>query len=81
MRPVVGLLLAALYDPVFTGSVRGAADFAWVLGAFAVLFLLRWPPWLVVVLAAVARRRCIAPPPSSPAPDRLRRAQLRPGPP
>ena len=51
---VVGLLLAALYDPVFTGSVRGAADFAWVLGAFAVLFLLRWPPWLVVVLAAVA---------------------------
>ena len=51
---MVGLLLAALYDPVFTGSVRGAADFAWVLGAFAVLFLLRWPPWLVVVLAAVA---------------------------
>ena len=51
---VVGLLLAALYDPVFTGSVHEAADFAWVLGAFALLFLLRWPPWLVVVLAAVA---------------------------
>ena len=51
---VVGLLIAALYDPVFTGSVRGAADFAWVLGAFALLFVLRWPPWLVVVLAAVA---------------------------
>lgn len=51
---VVGLLLAALYDPLFTGSVRGAADFAWVLGAFALLFLLRWPPWLVVVVAAVA---------------------------
>ncbi len=51
---VVGLLLAALYDPVLTGSVRGAEDFAWVLGAFALLFLLRWPPWLVVVLAAVA---------------------------
>ena len=51
---VVGLLLAALYDPVFTGSVRGTADFAWVLGAFALLFLLRWPPWLVVGLAAVA---------------------------
>ena len=49
---VVGLLLAALYDPVFAGSVRGATDFAWVLGAFALLFLLRWPPWLVVVLAA-----------------------------
>ena len=51
---VVGLLLAALYDPLFTGSVHGAADFAWVLGAFALLFLLRWPPWLVVALAAVA---------------------------
>ena len=51
---VVGLLLAALYDPLFTGSIRGAADFAWVLGAFALLFLLRWPPWLVVALAAVA---------------------------
>lgn len=51
---VVGLLLAALYDPLFTGSVRGAADFAWALGAFALLFLLRWPPWLVVVIAAVA---------------------------
>ena len=51
---VVGLLLAALYDPLFTGSVRGAEDFAWVLGAFAFLFLLRWPPWLVVVAAAVA---------------------------
>ena len=51
---VVGLLIAALYDPVFTSSVRGAADFAWVLGAFGLLFVLRWPPWLVVVLAAVA---------------------------
>ena len=51
---VVGLLLAALYDPVFTASVRGAADLAWVLGAFGLLFVLRWPPWLVVVLAAVA---------------------------
>ena len=51
---VVGLLLAALYDPVFTGSVRGADDLAWVLGAFALLFHLRWPPWLVVGLAAAA---------------------------
>ena len=51
---VVGLLLAALYDPVFTASVREAADLAWVLGAFGLLFVLRWPPWLVVVLAAVA---------------------------
>ena len=51
---VVGLLLAALYDPVFTASVRGAMDLAGVLGAFALLFVLRWPPWLVVLLAAAA---------------------------
>lgn len=51
---VVGLLLAALYDPVFAGSVRGAADLAWVIAAFALLFHLRWPPWLVVGLAAAA---------------------------
>ena len=49
---VVGLLLAALYDPVFTGSVQDAADLAGVLGAFALLFHLRWPPWLVIGLAA-----------------------------
>ena len=51
---VVGLLLAALYDPVFTASVGGAADLAGVLGAFGLLFVLRWPPWLVVLLAAAA---------------------------
>lgn len=51
---VVGLLVAALYDPVFTASVRGAADLAWVLGAFGLLFVLRWPPWVVVVMAAAA---------------------------
>ena len=51
---VVGLLLAALYDPVFTASVHGAADLAGVIGAFGLLFVLRWPPWLVVLLAAAA---------------------------
>ena len=49
---VVGLLLAVLYDPVFTSAVRGPLDLAWALAAFALLAILRWPPWLVVLLSA-----------------------------
>jgi chromate transporter len=51
---VVGILLAALYDPVWTGTVTGRGDFALVLAAFALLVLARWSPVWVVVLAAVA---------------------------
>ena len=49
---VVGLLLAALYSPVFTAGVHSPGDFAFMLGAFALLDTLRWPVWLVVALAA-----------------------------
>nr|WP_269845084.1 chromate efflux transporter [Deinococcus arcticus] len=45
---VVGLLLAALYSPVFTGAVASPLDFALVLAAFAALEQGRVPPWLVV---------------------------------
>jgi chromate transporter len=51
---VVGLLLAALYDPVWTAGVRNARDFALALGAFLFLFMWQWPPWLVVILSAAA---------------------------
>jgi chromate transporter len=50
---VVGLLLAALYDPVWTGSIHGPADFALALVAFGLLALWSAPPWLVVALTAV----------------------------
>jgi len=50
---VVGLLLAALYQPVWTGAVATAADFALALGCLALLALWKLPPWLVVVMAAV----------------------------
>jgi chromate transporter len=49
---VVGLLLAALYDPVWTSAVRGPADFGLALAAFALLAFWRAPPWLAVVLTA-----------------------------
>lgn len=49
---VVGLLIAVLYDPVFLSAVDDGGDLALALVAFALLALLRWPPWLVVVLSA-----------------------------
>ncbi len=50
---VVGLLLAALYNPVWTSAIMGAADFALGIAAFGLLMLWKLPPWLVVILAAV----------------------------
>ena len=51
---VVGLLLAALYKPVWTSAIFGRADFA--IGILAFLALAFWavPPWLVVIFGAVA---------------------------
>lgn len=50
---VVGLLLAALYTPVWTVGIKGPSDFALATVAFLLLFLWRTPPWLVVVICAV----------------------------
>jgi len=50
---VVGLLLAALYRPVWTSAIFAPADFALGLTAFVVLVFWRVPPWLVVVLGAL----------------------------
>ena len=49
---VVGLLLAALYRPVWTSAIAGPADFALALAAFGLLALWMWPPWLVVLFTA-----------------------------
>jgi chromate transporter len=49
---VVGLLLAALYDPVWRSAIHGPADLALALVAFGLLMLWRLPPWLVVGLTA-----------------------------
>jgi chromate transporter len=50
---VVGLLLAALYHPVWTSAIHVPADVALGLVDFALLVFWKWPPWLVVVLSAV----------------------------
>ena len=50
---VVGLLLAALYKPVWTSGILGPADFAIGILAFLLLALWAVPPWLVVIFGAV----------------------------
>ena len=51
---VVGLLVAALYNPVWTSAIHSPADFGLGLMAFGLLMFWSWPPWLVVFLSACA---------------------------
>ena len=50
---VVGLLLAALYDPLWTTAVRDWRDVAWIAVGVAMLMWAKLPPWLVVLLLGV----------------------------
>ncbi|MFA5265115.1 MAG: chromate efflux transporter [Opitutaceae bacterium] len=51
---VVGVLLAAFYNPVLTQGIRNWRDIVAALAALALLERWRTPPWLVVLLAAAA---------------------------
>ena len=51
---VVGVLAAALYDPVWTSAIHSRSDFAVALGAFGLLLFGRISPVWVVGLAALA---------------------------
>jgi chromate transporter len=51
---VVGILLAALYDPVFTSAIAGPNDFALALIALLALTLWKVPAWLAVGAMALA---------------------------
>jgi chromate transporter len=51
---VVGLLLAALYNPVWTNAIYNIVDFAIALAAFLLLHFWKWPSWLVVIVGAIA---------------------------
>jgi len=50
---VVGLLLAALYNPVWTYGVKVPMDFVFVLAAYLALDFWKVPPWLVVILGGL----------------------------
>ena len=47
---VVGILAAALYDPVWTSAIHGPADIAVAAGALLLLMTQRVPPLVVVAL-------------------------------
>lgn len=51
---VVGVLAAALWDPVLMETSRRPADWALFAGAFIFLAVAKLPPWLVVVGFALA---------------------------
>jgi len=50
---VVGLLLTALYNPVWTSAIHSPADFGLGLISFGLLMFWKCPPWLIVMLTAV----------------------------
>jgi chromate transporter len=49
---VVGILLAAFYNPVWTSAIASTSDFCLASIAFLLLVFWKCPPWLVVLLAA-----------------------------
>ncbi|MBG6121396.1 chromate efflux transporter [Corynebacterium aquatimens] len=50
---VVGILAAALYNPVFTAGITGPATLGVAAAAFVALHMWKVPPWAVVILAAL----------------------------
>lgn len=49
---VVGILGAALYDPVWTGAVFTMQDFALAMSGFLLLTVWKIQPWIIVLLLA-----------------------------
>ena len=50
---VVGILGAALYNPVWTSAILTPFDFALGLAGFILLTVWKVPPWIIVVLMAL----------------------------
>lgn len=51
---VVGILLAALYTPVWTSAILNPYDFALGIAAFLLLMVWKVRPWIIVVGGAIA---------------------------
>ncbi|RLL44874.1 chromate efflux transporter [Oceanobacillus piezotolerans] len=50
---VVGILISALYHPIWTSSIFNPADFALAAVLFSMLVYWKLPPWVVVLAGAV----------------------------
>lgn len=51
---VIGILIAALYSPIWASSILEAKDFALAVILFSMLAYWKLPPWIVVVTGAMA---------------------------
>ncbi len=51
---VVGILLSALYHPIWTSSIHETIDFVLVAFLFSMLVYWKLPPWVVVLSGAIA---------------------------
>ena len=51
---VVGILLAAFYNPVFTSGINTGRDFFLALLLFFMLFRMKLPAWMIVILGVIA---------------------------
>jgi chromate transporter len=50
---VVGILLAALYQPIWTSAIHAPVDVALGLLAFGLVVVWKFPPWVVVIVSAL----------------------------
>lgn len=50
---VVGLLIAAFYNPVWTSGILNTKDFCLLIAAYLLLVLWKKPSWLVVIICAI----------------------------
>lgn len=50
---VVGILISAFYQPIWTSSIQTAIDFAFAAVLFSMLVFWKLPPWIVVLTGAV----------------------------
>ncbi len=50
---VVGILIAAFYQPIWTSSITSSIDFAFAAVLFSMLVYYKLPPWIVVMTGAL----------------------------
>lgn len=50
---VVGILISAFYQPIWTSSILSPIDFAFAAILFSMLVYWKFPPWVIVVAGAI----------------------------
>ena len=57
---VVGLLLAVLYQPIWTSAIHSPHESGLALIAFSLLVFWKWQPWIVVLLSGIGGAALVA---------------------